>query len=381
MGLFDVGILSRTRANFTGIFVGKRGFRDYNLGSMNSSISIQTEKPLADLNSFGIAALASRFVSIQTLAELDALRLNLKENASHEPTPVFVLGGGSNVIFPARIEALVLEMAIKGRALRAETESSFFVEAGAGENWHEFVLWTLANAYPGLENLSLIPGTVGAAPIQNIGAYGVEMQDFFHELTAYDLRSGELVRLNKAQCAFSYRDSIFKQAYREHMLVVQVCFALPKAWVAKLSYGDLARRVAENLGQDKIVRPSDVSEAVIQIRQSKLPDPSIIGNAGSFFKNPIVDEAQLKAILSRYPNCVHHTQSDARFKLAAGWLIEQCGWKGRSLGRVGVYEKQALVLVNLGGASGAEVRALAEAIVLDVQTRFGVRLEVEPVFA
>jgi UDP-N-acetylmuramate dehydrogenase len=248
----------------------------------------------------------------------------------------------------------------------------------AGENWHAFVQWTLEQGMPGLENLSLIPGTAGAAPIQNIGAYGVETRDYFHSLTAFDPDSGQFVTLDRDACRFAYRDSIFKHEAGRGLIIVDVTFALPKAWTPNLRYAELAQAVAAQ----GIAVPTarDVAATVIAVRRRKLPDPAEIGNAGSFFKNPVVSAAVCERLLAQYPALVHHRQADGSEKLAAGWLIDQCGWKGRSLGQAGVYEKQALVLVNRGGATGAEVQALARAIQQDVQARYGVVLEPEPVF-
>jgi UDP-N-acetylmuramate dehydrogenase len=230
----------------------------------------------------------------------------------------------------------------------------------------------------GLENLSLIPGTVGAAPVQNIGAYGVEMQDHFHQLSAFDFATGQVITLDKAACRFAYRDSIFKHDDNHRLVILSVSFALPKVWRASLNYGDVAQLLsARNIHQPG---PADVSDAIISIRQNKLPDPAVLGNAGSFFKNPIVDADLRDALIISYPGLVSYPQINGQYKLAAGWLVEQCGWRGKSLGQVGVYEKQALVLVNLGGGTGAEVRHLAQEIQADVRRKFGVTLEVEPDF-
>lgn len=345
---------------------------------MSTDTLIQREVSLQNLNSFGIAAYAERFVRVQSLEQLRLVRQFALDHPDLADLPLFVLGGGSNVILPDRLPQLVLQMAIMGRELIQETEDHYIVRAGAGENWNGFVEWTLQQGYPGLENLSLIPGTVGAAPIQNIGAYGAEMQDHFYRLTAFHFASGEIKTFSKQECAFAYRDSVFKTLSPNPYLILDVSFALPKRWYPSINYGDVAHRL-QQMGVVK-AQPSDVSRAIIAIRQSKLPDPAVIGNAGSFFKNPIVSAALRNHILENFPNCVSYPQTDGRFKLAAGWLIEQCAWKGRDCGAVGVYEKQALVLVNRGGATGAAVRAVANHIQSDVFDRFGVHLEVEPVF-
>ncbi|MBI3711728.1 MAG: UDP-N-acetylmuramate dehydrogenase [Burkholderiales bacterium] len=345
---------------------------------MNTETLIQREVPLQNLNSFGIAACAERFVHVQSLEQLRSIRQLVLGSDDLLNLQRFVLGGGSNVILPDRLPQLVLQMAILGRELIQETNDHYIVRAGAGENWHAFVEWTLQQGYPGLENLSLIPGTVGAAPIQNIGAYGAEMQDHFLSLTAFHFESGEIKTFSKKECAFAYRDSVFKSVSPNPYLILDVSFALPKLWYPSINYGDVALRL-KDMGVTK-AQPIDVSRAIVAIRQSKLPDPTIIGNAGSFFKNPIVSCAVKNRILESFPTCVSYPQTDGRYKLAAGWLIEQCGWKGRDCGAVGVYEKQALVLVNRGGATGEAVRAVANRIQSDVFDRFAVQLEIEPVF-
>jgi UDP-N-acetylmuramate dehydrogenase len=346
--------------------------------SEKNNLVFQHNVCLQAANSFGIKAQAHRLIVVDNVQQLVALHDAVQNDVELIHLPRLILGGGSNVILSDFLPHLVLKMAIIGHELIAETEDHFLVRAGAGENWHEFVQWTLAQGYAGLENLSLIPGTVGASPIQNIGAYGVEMQDHFHSLTAFDFVSGELKTFNKADCAFAYRDSVFKSGEPNRYLIVDVTFALPKQWQANLGYGDVAKYLTDNgIVQPK---PLDVAAAIVAIRQSKLPDPAKIGNAGSFFKNPIVSAELREQILQRFPQCVNYQQTNGSFKLAAGWLIDACGWKGRRVGAVGVYEKQALVLVNLGGATGVEVRALAKEIQRSVFEQFAVELEVEPVF-
>lgn len=341
---------------------------------MTNLLTFSADYSLQSLNTFGIAARARQFLRIEQLAQLQAIFADAQLKA----LPRLVLGGGSNLVLSDQVDALVLQMGLKGRQILDEDEDYVYVQAAAGENWHEFVLWTLEQGLGGMENLSLIPGTVGAAPIQNIGAYGMEIQDVFTGLTAFDFTSGELVDIDKTTCAFAYRDSIFKREYKDRMVIVNVRFALPKRWQARLAYVDVAQYLRQH--QIDSPTPKDISAAIIEIRQAKLPDPANIGNAGSFFKNPIVPAAQRDSLLAVYPTLVSYRQDSGDYKLAAGWLIDQCGWKGRQLGRAGVYEKQALVLVNHGGATGAEVRALAQAVSADVYARFAVKLEVEPVF-
>ncbi|MFZ6734630.1 UDP-N-acetylmuramate dehydrogenase [Undibacterium sp. Ji42W] len=341
---------------------------------MTNLLTFSADYSLQNLNTFGIAARANKFLRIEQLAQLQAIFAD----GQLRTLPRLILGGGSNLVLSDYVNALVLQMCMKGREILSEDDSYVYVQAAAGENWHEFVLWTLEQGLGGLENLSLIPGTVGAAPIQNIGAYGIEIQEVFTSLSAFDFVTGQLVEIDKAACRLAYRDSIFKQEYKDRMVILSVRFALPKRWQAKLGYAD----VAQYLSQHQIAEPSakDISEAVIAIRQAKLPDPAQIGNAGSFFKNPIVPASLRDRLLAAYPGLVSYQQDSGDYKLAAGWLIDQCGWKGRQLGKAGVYEKQALVLVNHGGASGAEVRALAQAVQADVMSKFGLLLEVEPVF-
>lgn len=341
---------------------------------MHSDLSLQHDISLRPFNTFGIDARARHYVRVTSSEQL---RLALADPVL-AALPRLVLGGGSNLLLTGDFDGLVLHIASTGKQVLAGDAKHVHVRAAAGENWHEFVQWTLAQGLGGLENLALIPGTVGAAPIQNIGAYGLETQDVFHSLTAFDPATGSAVTLDRAACRFAYRDSLFKQADGRHLIVTSVTFALPRAWQPNLRYAELAAAVAEQ----GIAAPTarQVADTVIAVRRRKLPDPQEIGNAGSFFKNPVVSAAQCAQLLERWPALVHHRQADGSEKLAAGWLIDQCGWKGRSLGAAGVYEKQALVLVNRGGATGDDVQRLARAIQDDVEARYGVRLEPEPVF-
>ena len=335
---------------------------------------LQTGVSLRSFNTMGIDAHAHTLLPVHGVDDLRAVRADPTLNA----LPRLVLGGGSNLLFTGDFDGLVLQMRGTGIDIVGETGDAVLVRAAAGESWHGLVMWTLAHGLGGMENLSLIPGSVGASPIQNIGAYGSELKDCFHGLTAFDFDTGALLHLDREACEFGYRDSIFKHRLRDRAVILDVTFALPKRWQPNLRYAELAQEVA--LRGWTAPGAADISAAVIAIRQRKLPDPALLGNAGSFFKNPVVPAAQRDALLARHPGMVSHLQGDGSFKLAAGWLIDQCGWKGRSLGNAGVYPKQALVLVNRGGASGAEMVALAEAIGQDVESRFGVRLEPEPVF-
>lgn len=329
--------------------------------------------PLQSLNTFGLPARAAWFAAIETPLQLAALIAMPEWRRLRR----FVLGGGSNLILAGDFDGLVLHVRIPGREWVAEDADAWIVRAGAGENWHEFVRWTLDRGWPGLENLALIPGTVGAAPIQNIGAYGLEMAERFQHVEAMDLETGETVVFDRAACRFGYRDSVFKREAAGRYLITAVTFRLPKRWRPVTRYADLARE----LDARGIVNPTarEIADAVIAIRSRKLPDPARLGNAGSFFKNPQVDATTFQRLIARHPDLPHYPQADGHMKLAAGWLIEHCGWKGRTLGPVGVYQHQALVLVNRGGARGEDVLRLARAIQESVRVTFGVELEPEPV--
>ena len=340
---------------------------------------------LQPFNSFGIAAGAAMLVRVRGAGDVRDVLANRKLAARSK----LILGGGSNIVLTGNVHALVLKVEVPGRCVVGETARHVIVEAGAGENWHDFVTWTLDQGLPGLENLALIPGTVGASPVQNIGAYGLELQDRFHALDAMDLDTGAVFTLDAAQCGFRYRDSVFKHRAAQpsdfglagRALVLRVRLALPKAWQPLLGYRDLQHKIAETGIRQP--GPRQVFDWVVAIRRSKLPDPHDLGNAGSFFKNPTVSQAQCRDIIGRDPELVHYPMPDGSFKLAAGWLIEACGWKGKRVGNAGVYDKQALVLVNRGGkdkpVSGGEVMTLARAIQTSVYERFGIRLEPEPV--
>ena len=343
---------------------------------------------LQPYNSFGIMARAETLVRVRSVQDVAALRGSVLAGE-----PLFVLGGGSNIVLTGDVRGVVLKVEIPGRRLARETRDAWIVEVGAGESWHDTVAWTLARGWPGLENLALIPGTVGAAPVQNIGAYGVELQDRFDSLDAIDLATGEPFTLDAAACGFGYRDSVFKHAaptagglprgmgLAGRAVITQVRFRLPKAWKPELGYLELARRAHEAGAPAPSAR--QIFDWVCDIRRSKLPDPAVIGNAGSFFKNPTVTPEQCQDIIARDPKIVHYPMPDGSVKLAAGWLIDACGWKGKTVGKAAVYEKQALVLVNRGrgadSVTGGEVMTLAKAIQTSVYERFGIRLEPEPV--
>jgi UDP-N-acetylmuramate dehydrogenase len=341
---------------------------------MSPDLTLSRDFSLQPYNTFGLDAHARAYLRVGSVAQLAAALADPVLAAM----PRLLLGGGSNILLTSNFDGLVLHMVNEGKAIVGERDGCVLVQAAAGENWHALVQWTLAQGLGGLENMSLIPGTVGAAPIQNIGAYGTELKDVFHSLTVFDPASGATRTMSAADCRFAYRDSVFKQAAGAGLVIVDVTLALPRQWTPNLRYAELAQALAAA----GLEAPSaqQVSDMVVAIRQRKLPDPAVIGNAGSFFKNPVVGAAQCAALLAQFPALVHHAQPDGRQKLAAGWLIDQCGWKGRTMGAAGVYPKQALVLVNNGGATGAEVVALARAIQADVLARYGVALETEPVF-
>ncbi|AOY02278.1 UDP-N-acetylmuramate dehydrogenase [Jeongeupia sp. USM3] len=334
---------------------------------------IASNVDLSRRNTLGLAAQASRYVAVRDPAELAALCAD----AGLAALPWHVLGGGSNLVLPDVVDGLVLQVAITGRRVLREDDESVWIAAGGGEVWHDFVMWTLDQGWGGLENLALIPGTVGAAPVQNIGAYGVEVKDTLAELTAYRLDDGSARVFDNAACRFAYRDSVFKQEEAGRWLIAEVVFRLSKCPRLQTGYGDIEAELAA-AGLPRT--PAGVAQAVINVRRRKLPDPAVIGNAGSFFKNPIVPAAQREALLAAHPKLVSYPMPGGAYKLAAGWLIEQAGWKGRRLGPAGMFERQALVLVNHGGARRADIAALTAAVQADVKAMFGVAIEPEPVW-
>jgi UDP-N-acetylmuramate dehydrogenase len=336
-------------------------------------LHVEHRASLRDHNSFGLPAVARTLVHLRSASDVR----RVVDHREYGVAPKFILGGGSNVVLTRDVDSVVLKVEIPGRRLLREEGDAWIIEAGAGESWHSLVAWTVEQGWPGLENLALIPGSVGAAPVQNIGAYGVELKDRFDSLDAVDLVTGRQVDLNAAECRFGYRDSVFKQHLAGKSVITRVRLRLPKPWQPVLGYLDLERRMAETGNRAPDART--VFDWVCAIRRAKLPDPAVIGNVGSFFKNPVVSEEQCRDIIGRDPEVVHYPMADGRVKLAAAWMIDSCGWKGKSVGNAGVYEKQALVLVNRGGAIGSEVMTLARAIQESVYGKFGIRLELEPV--
>ena len=333
-------------------------------------LQIQENVSLKNFNTFGIDVFAKYFVEI---SHADELR-ELFSDPQWLQTERLVLGGGSNMLFKKDFDGLVIRMNIRGIDHRI-SHNEVVVVAGAGEVWNDLVNYCVAHEYAGLENLSLIPGSVGASPIQNIGAYGVELQDVFLTCNAFEIASGTFKTFTKEDCRFGYRDSVFKAEIKGQYIIVSVKFHLSLVPDTKLHYG----AIKDELAKRQITSPTikDVSEVVSYIRVSKLPDPSTIGNAGSFFKNPVIPIDEFKAIQSYFPEIVNYPAGDGEIKLAAGWMIEQCGWKGKVVGNTGTWKNQALVLVNHGGATGEEVYSLSSQIIDSVYSKFGVTLERE----
>ena len=332
-------------------------------------MQIQQNQSLLPYNTFGIDAKAAYFVDVDSPERL-------KEALSAGIRPVLILGGGSNMLFTQNFNGLVVKNNLKGIKTVRTFKNKVWVEAGGGVVWHDFVMWAVQHGFGGVENLSLIPGTVGASPVQNIGAYGVELKDVFVSLTAIEIETGKQKHFSNKQCRFGYRDSIFKQEAKGKYCISSVVFSLTTGQhKLNTSYGDIRKTLETNGVETPGI--AEVSKAVVQIRSSKLPDPAKIGNCGSFFKNPETEKAVLEHIQKDYPLAPFFDLPNGQVKIPAGWLIEQCGWKGKRVGNTGSYEKQALVLVNYGGATGAEVKQLAFSIIDSVRERFGIKLEPE----
>jgi UDP-N-acetylmuramate dehydrogenase len=322
-------------------------------------------------NTFGIDAATKYFTAFENVIELEVI-LNSKLQTSNSK---LILGGGSNVLFTKDFDGIVLKNEIKGIEIIKEDEDFIYIKAGAGENWHQFVLYCVENDYAGIENLSLIPGNVGASPMQNIGAYGVEIKDVFYELEAFHKNDRALQKFSVLDCEFGYRESVFKNKYKDQFIITNVTYRLTKQPSFNTSYGAINQELEKMGASDLTIKA--ISQAVINIRSSKLPDPQEVGNAGSFFKNPIISNNQLNQLKQSFPNIIAFPSGANHTKLAAGWLIEQCGWKGYRKGDAGCFPKQALVLVNYGNATGQEILELSEEIIYSVKNKFNVVLDRE----
>ena len=339
-------------------------------------MQVQQSTSLLPYNTFGIDAKAQFFASFSNLEELKSLLAYRKAKSSpNNPLPLMVLGGGSNILLTKDFDGLVLKNDLKGIELVREYADHYYVRAAAGEVWHELVEYCIEHNYAGLENLSLIPGNVGASPMQNIGAYGVEVKDVFHELEALNINEGTIRTFSNTDCEFGYRESVFKSKLKGQFIILNVTFRLQKHPVLNTSYGAIKEQL-ELMGEKELTI-KNISQAIINIRTSKLPNPKEIGNAGSFFKNPQISKFKLQVLWEDYPDVVAYEVNSLTYKLAAGWLIEKCGWKGIRRGDAGCHAKQALVLVNYGHASGREILDLSTEIINSVKEKFGVELERE----
>lgn len=335
-------------------------------------MNIKQNHPLKKHNTLGIDVQTRYWVEINSVQELEKLFANSQYNT----LPRLVLGGGSNIVLTKDFEGIVIHLSSKGISIEKEEQDFVYIKAEAGENWHEFVQWNLNQNFGGLENMSLIPGNVGTAPMQNIGAYGVEIKDVFHELEAFEMATGKIRKFSLEECKLGYRESVFKQELKNQYIITSVTFRLTKHnHVIKSSYG----AIQEELAKQNIQNPSiqDISKAVIAIRESKLPNPSVLGNCGSFFKNPIISQKHFENLQQRYTDLVGYPINEDYVKVAAGWLIEKAGWKGKRFGDAGVHERQALVLVNYGNATGQAILNLSEKIMDDINQKFEIRLERE----
>lgn len=334
-------------------------------------MNIEKNVSLRMYNTFGIDVSAAHFAAVASLEDIQEV-LEYHEYRDNSP---LILGGGSNVLFTKHVDRPIILNRLKGIEVVGEDDSSYLVKAAAGENWHQFVLHCIKNDFAGLENLSLIPGNVGASPMQNIGAYGVEIKDVFHSLEAFHILERKKKTFTASECSFGYRESVFKRSEKDKWVILSVTFRLMKRPVFKTDYGAIQEELDKMKLEKMTIRA--ISQAVINIRSSKLPDPKELGNAGSFFKNPVVPIEVLQNIKSDHPDVAFYPIDETSVKIPAGWLIERAGWKGKRMGNFGVHARQALVLVNYGGATGEEIYGLSTAIIDDVQQRFGVVLERE----
>ena len=336
---------------------------------------IEKNISIKNYNTFAINAYADLFAAFDSIENLKELLQSQQQIINNRKNSILILGGGSNLLFTRNFEGLILKNEIKGIKIIKEDEHHIYIQAGAGENWHQFVLFCIEHNLAGVENLSLIPGNVGASPMQNIGAYGVEIKDVFHSLEAYHIHDKKMVNFTLNDCEFGYRESVFKKKFKNEFVIMDVTFRLNRIPNFNISYGAIGQEL-EKMGV-KDLSLQAVSQAVINIRSSKLPDPAVIGNAGSFFKNPEISGSQFAILSSKFPGIVGYDLPNGNVKLAAGWLIEQCCWKGYRKGDAGCHEKQALVLVNYGHATGTGIYDLSEEILQSVNAKFGVELERE----
>lgn len=341
--------------------------------AQSAALNIRPAVSLKALNTLFLPGVAARYAEISVEAQLADDRLREQSR--------LILGAGSNLVLLGDFEGLVLRMGLVGRECIAEDDGAWYIEAAAGEPWHEFVMWTIGQGWHGLENLSLIPGTVGAAPIQNIGAYGLEVGSRIHEVRCWDFETQARIRLTQADCLFAYRNSLFKREgwhLTGRMVVLSVVFRLPKLWCPQLHYPSLAAALSTQ--DPKNLTPLQLAEAVMAIRREKLPDPAELPNAGSFFENPVLPMGMSERFCTEHPDAPCYPQAEGGVKVAAGWLIEKAGWKGKRLGPVGMHQHQSLVLVNHGGALGSDVLCLMRAVQASVLEKFGIQLVPEPVF-
>ena len=344
-------------------------------------MNLQQNFSLKNYNTFGINARARYFAGFTTLQELEECIEHTSVSATSHQLPIFILGGGSNILFTKDFDGLILKSEITGIEKIKEDDNYVYVKAGAGEGWHRFVLYCIEHNYAGVENLSLIPGNVGASPMQNIGAYGAEIKDVFYSLEAFHLKEKKIVHFNLNDCAFGYRESVFKNKFKNQFVITSVTCRLNKKPVFNISYGAIEAELEKMNVQELSI--AAISKAVINIRRSKLPDPAAIGNAGSFFKNPEITNEEFIMLKNQFPEIIGYPLPDGDIKLAAGWMIEQCGpgngtsWKGYRKGDAGCHAKQALVLVNYGNASGDEIFSLSQEIIESVNKKLGIILQRE----
>lgn len=334
-------------------------------------MKIYEDFKLLNYNTFGVESNSKYYIEISSE---EALR-NVSKLNHFKKNPVLILGGGSNILFTKNFDGLVISNKIRGREIIFQNSDYVYLKVGAGENWHDLVMYCVDKGWGGIENLSLIPGNTGTAPMQNIGAYGVEIKETFLELEAFEIKTGKTIKFLKSDCNFGYRESIFKNEKKNQYVILNITLKLNKKPEINISYGDVIKILEDNNIKNPTIK--DVSNAIISIRKLKLPDPNKIGNCGSFFKNPIIEKNQLKIIQKKYPNIVYYKINESKVKIAAGWLIEKAGWKGKTFNNYGVHKNQALVLVNYGNAKGSEIYELSEKIIVDIYQKFQISLERE----